>query len=88
MLADTDRQASINLNGTFAARTPRDPTDMLWNVEFAYPAGDLPPSAYTFNTLGTVCKTMCCGGKNAAFKKGWKFPKNMSEFQQFGADWM
>ena len=88
MLTDTDRQASVDLNDSFATRPARSSADMLWNVEFAHPADNLPQSAYTFNVLGTLCKTMCCGGKNSAFKKSWKFPKNMADFQQFGADWM
>ena len=32
----------------------------------------LPPPV----VLGTVCKTMCCGGKNSAYVKSWKLPKN------------
>ena len=76
MLSDTDRTLSVDL-----AETDFD-------QKFAPRADDLPPSAYTFSLCGTLCKTMCCGGKNSAFGKSWKFPKNMAEFQQFGAEWL
>ena len=76
MLADTDRTKSVDLD------------DNDFNTKFARPAADLPPSAYNFSILGAVCKTMCCGGKNSAYGKSWKLPKNMIQFQQFGADWL
>ena len=76
MLAETDRTKSVDLD------------DSDFSIKFASPANDLPPSAYTFGLLGTVCKTMCCGGKNSAYGKSWKLPKNMIQFQQFGAEWL
>ena len=89
MLADTDRAKSLDLNESNDSTTFSSPADdLFWNVKFAYPAGDLPPSAYTFSLLGTLCKTMCCGGKTSAYGKSWKFPKNMIQFQQFGAEWL
>ena len=74
MLSDTDRSTSVDLDE--------------FNAAFARAATDLPPSAYAFSLCGTVCKTLCCGGKNSAFSQSWKFPKNLAQFQDFGAEWV
>ena len=89
MLAHTDRAKSVDLNESDGSTMFASPADnFLWNVKFAHRAGDMPPSAYAFDLLETLCKTMCCGGKNSAYGKSWKLPKNMIQFQQFGAEWL
>ena len=60
LLAETSRTPSVDLGeGDFAEKFDRE-------------ADDLPPSAYTFGLLGTVCKTVCCGGRTSAYGRSWK----------------